>query len=378
MAKKKPEPAHENLERWLVSYGDFITLLFATFVVLYALSQIDLTEFAALEDSIRKAFNAPSILEGSDSILDSKGASILEASAADSTIAPLMLEYISQKYEDQSFEDIKDAINQMSKNGDMEGVDAQLTDKGLLITMKNDLLFYSGSATLTDKAMKTLDNVGVLIGEKFALHYIRVEGHTDNQPINTFMFPSNWELSGARSSSIIRYLITRFKFMPNIFTAVGYGDTRPIVDNKTVENRGKNRRVEILVLKNKFKGFEHATSSVMKQPKKEQEAFQAERMATIQRIKNGSKAFENLETTNVEEEVNQIEASSINNNSKEATQEINDRKKSLSIKNKSIYEQTSNVTQKTRKDDDDAWINDAKHDKILQKDINKQFDMVGQ
>lgn len=378
MAKKKLEQAHENLERWLVSYGDFITLLFATFVVLYALSQIDLTEFAALEDSIRKAFNAPSILEGSDSILDSKGVSILEASAADSTIAPLMLEYISQKYEDQSFEDIKDAINQMSKNGDMEGIDAQLTDKGLLITMKNDLLFYSGSATLTDKAMKTLDNVGVLIGEKFALHYIRVEGHTDNQPINTFMFPSNWELSGARSSSIIRYLITRFKFMPNIFTAVGYGDTRPIVDNKTVENRSKNRRVEILVLKNKFKSFEHATSSVMKQPKKEQEAFQAERMATIQRIKNGSKAFENLKTTTVEDEVTQIESSSINNNSTEATKEANDRKKSLSIKNKTIYEQSSNVTPKTRKDDDDAWINDAKHDKILQKDINKQFDMVGQ
>lgn len=378
MAKKKKEEAHENLERWLVSYGDFITLLFATFVVLYALSQIDLTEFATLEESIKKAFNAPSILEGSDSILDSKGASILEASAADSTIAPLMLEYISQKYEEQSFEDIKETLEQMTKNGDMEGVDAQITDKGLLITMKNDLLFYSGSATLTDKAMKTLDNVGVLIGEKFALHNIRVEGHTDNQPINTFLFPSNWELSGARSSSIIRYLITRFKFMPNIFTAVGYGDTRPIVDNKTIENRAKNRRVEILVLKNKFKGFEHATSSVMKQPKKEQEAFQAERMATIQRIKNGSKAFENLQTTNVEEEVTQIEASSINNNSKETVAEENDRKKSLSIKNKSLYEQTSNVTKKSEKYDDEAWIKDAKHDKILQKDINRQFDMVGQ
>ena len=378
MAKKKKEEAHENLERWLVSYGDFITLLFATFVVLYALSQIDLTEFATLEESIKKAFNAPSILEGSDSILDSKGASILEASAADSTIAPLMLEYISQKYEEQSFEDIKETLEQMTKNGDMEGVDAQITDKGLLITMKNDLLFYSGSATLTDKALKTLDNVGVLIGEKFALHNIRVEGHTDNQPINTFLFPSNWELSGARSSSIIRYLITRFKFMPNLFTAVGYGDTRPIVDNKTVENRAKNRRVEILVLKNKFKGFEHATSSVMKQPKKEQEAFQAERMATIQRIKNGSKAFENLQTTNVEEEVTQIEASSINNNSKETVAEENDRKKSLSIKNKSLYEQTSNVTKKSEKYDDEAWIKDAKHDKILQKDINRQFDMVGQ
>ena len=278
MAKKKKAEDHENLERWLVSYGDFITLLFATFVVLYALSQIDLTEFASLEDSIRKAFNAPSVLEGSDSILDSKGASILEASAADSTIAPLMLEYISQKYEEQSFEDIKESIEQMSKNGDLEGVDAQITDKGLLITMKNDLLFYSGSATLNDKALKTLDNVGVLIGEKFALHYVRVEGHTDSQPINTFMFPSNWELSAARSSSIIRYLITRFKFMPNVFTAVGYGDTRPVVDNKTSENRAKNRRVEISVLKNKFKTFEHDSNSVMKKPKKEQEAIKAERM----------------------------------------------------------------------------------------------------
>lgn len=374
MAKKKKPEEHENLERWLVSYGDFITLLFATFVVLYALSQIDLTEFASLEDGLRKAFNAPSLLEGSDSILDSKGASILEASAADSTIAPLMLEYISQKYEEQSFEDIKDAINQMSKNGDLEGVDAQLTDKGLLITMKNDLLFYSGSATLTDKAMKALDNIGVLIGEKFALHYIRVEGHTDSQPINTFMFPSNWELSAARSSSIIRYMITRFKFMPNLFTAVGYGDTRPIVDNKTPENRSKNRRVEILVLKNKFKTFEHASNSVMKQPLKEQEAFQADRMATIQRIKNGSKAFENLQTTDVEDEVQQIESgSSTGSQTVEPTDD--NTKKSLSIKNKSIYEQSTNTN---KANSDDAWIKDAKSDKILQKDINKQFDTVGQ
>ena len=375
MAKKKPEQAHENLERWLVSYGDFITLLFATFVVLYALSQIDLTEFAALEDSIRKAFNAPSILEGSDSILDSKGASILEASAADSTIAPLMLEYISQKYEDQSFEDIKDAINQMSKNGDMEGIDAQLTDKGLLITMKNDLLFYSGSATLTDKAMKTLDNVGVLIGETFALHYIRVEGHTDNQPINTFMFPSNWELSGARSSSIIRYLITRFKFMPTIFTAVGYGDTRPIVDNKTVENRSKNRRVEILILKNKFKSFEHASSNIMKQPKKTQEAFQKERIATIQRIKDGSKALNKLKANNQENTIH-LDSTAKSTNDFYADTEI-DKQKSLSIKNKTLYEQ-STIKESQSKNEDDNWLNVPKNNKVLQKDINAQFDMVGQ
>ena len=97
MAKKKLPEEHENLERWLVSYGDFITLLFATFVVLYALSQIDITEFAKLEDSIKKAFNAPSLIEGSDAILDENGHSILDASSADAIIPPLMLEYISQK-----------------------------------------------------------------------------------------------------------------------------------------------------------------------------------------------------------------------------------------------------------------------------------------
>ncbi len=375
MAKKKLPEDHENLERWLVSYGDFITLLFATFVVLYALSQIDITEFSKLEDSIKKAFNAPSLIEGSDAILDENGNSILDASSADAAIPPLMLEYISQKYEQKSFEEIKDAIDELTENGDLEGVDAQITDKGLLITFKDDFLFYSASATLTDKAMKTLDDIGVLIGEKFALHYIRVEGHTDNQPINTFMFPSNWELSGARSSAIIRYLIDRFKFMPNIFTSVGYGDTRPVADNKTADGRTKNRRVEILILKNKFKSFEHASSNIMKQPKKTQEAFQKERIATIQRIKDGSKALNKLKANNQENTIH-LDSTAKSTNDFYADTET-DKQKSLSIKNKTLYEQ-STIKESQSKNEDDNWLNVPKNNKVLQKDINAQFDMVGQ
>lgn len=376
MAKKKPPEEHENLERWLVSYGDFITLLFATFVVLYALSQIDISEFGKLEDSIKKAFNAPSLLEGSDAMLDGRE-SILDASAADSVIAPLMLEYVSQKYEEQSFREIKESIDEMTKNGDLKGVDAQITDKGLLITFKDDFLFYSASASLTESAMKTLDNIGVLIGEKFALHYIRVEGHTDSQPINSFMYPSNWELSGARASSIIRYLIQRFKFMPNIFTSVGYSDTRPIVDNKTPENRAKNRRVEILVLKNKFKGLEHPSASILTQSKKAQEKFQEERVATLQSVTESSNALKRLKSGQKEKakELTTAETTADFYAEPEAPKQ-----KTLSIKNKTLYEQSQSpeVTPENQNADDN-WLNSAtKNNNILQRDINKQFDMVGQ
>lgn len=378
MAKKKPPEEHENLERWLVSYGDFITLLFATFVVLYALSQIDISEFGKLEDGMKKAFNAPSLLEGSDSLLDGKD-SILDASSADSVIAPLMLEYVSQKYEEKSFKDIKESIEQMKDNGDLQGVDAKITDAGLLITFKDDFLFYSASANLTEKAMKTLDNIGVLIGEKFALHYIRVEGHTDNLPINSFIFPSNWELSSARSGAIIRYLIQRFNFMPNIFTSVGYGDTRPLVDNKTQENRAKNRRVEILILKNKFKGLEHPSTSILTQSKEAQESFQKQRVETIQRIKNESPELKRLKT-NKDYDYSEKNSANTENQAQSSKSEQTGDEKTLSIRNKTLYEQVDKLPENTLKyqNEDDNWLGNTKNDKILQKDINKQFDMIGQ
>jgi len=374
MAKKKPPEEHENLERWLVSYGDFITLLFATFVVLYALSQIDISEFGKLEDSIKKAFNAPSLLEGSDALLEGKD-SILDASSADSVIAPLMLEYVSQKYEEKSFKDIKESIDQMKENGDLNGVDAKITDAGLLISFKDDFLFYSASATLTDKAMKTLDNIGVLIGEKFALHYIRVEGHTDNQPINSYIYPSNWELSSARAGSIIRYLIQRFKFMPNIFTSIGYGDTRPVINNDTPENRAKNRRVEILILKNKFRGLEHVSTSILTQSKKAQDAFQQQRVQTINSIRSKSDELKKLKPKKTDV------SSNYSNDADEGDINVKPENKSdkvLSVKNKTLYEQVEEQENVQNQNEDDNWLGNSKNNKILQKDINKQFDMIGQ
>lgn len=294
MARKKKHEEHENLERWLISYADFITLLFATFVVLYALSQVDINDFKSLQDSITQAFASPSLTQGTDGVMDSNN-SILDAKQpTDSVITPLMMEYMSQKYEDQSMEEIQKNIDEMSKSGELTGVETEKIDRGLIIRFNDDYLFKSGSAILTPQAQIKLDKVGATIGKKFILHNMRIEGHTDNQKIVSVIFPSNWELSSARASAIIRYFIARFSFMPSLFTAVGFADTRPIADNTSERGKAKNRRVEILILKNRYKAQESPQDGIMKLSKKEQDEMQAHRLATIDRIQNMSEAAKKL------------------------------------------------------------------------------------
>lgn len=306
MAKKQKHPEHENLERWLISYADFITLLFATFVVLYALSQVDITDFKALENSIRQAFSAPSIMQGSEGVMQDTSNSILDSTQADSLITPLMMEYMSQKYEEESMEEIAKTINEEVKTGELEGVEVLKTDRGVVIRFHDDVLFKSGSAVLMPSAKLKLDKVGAVIAKKFILHNMRIEGHTDNQSINSIIFPSNWELSSARASSIIRYFISRFSFIPSLFTAVGFADTRPIANNNSASGKSKNRRVEILILKNKFKGSEYATDDFMKLSKKEQEKMQAHRLDAINRIGSISEAAKKLSKGNRQAEENAI------------------------------------------------------------------------
>lgn len=284
MGKKHKHPEHINLERWLISYADFITLLFATFVVLYALSQVDIKDFQALENSIKQAFAAPSLMQGTEGVMQETSDSLFDSAQADSMIAPLMMEYLSQKYEEESMQDMEKSLNEAVKDGEIEGVETYRTDKGLMIRFNDDYLFKPGSAALIPSAKVKLDKVGAIIARKFVLHNMRIEGHTDSDPIKSNIFPSNWELSSARASSIIRYFINRFYFMPSLFTAVGFADTRPIADNSTEVGQTKNRRVEILILKNRFKGQESPTNDILKMSKLDQERMQARRIDTINRI----------------------------------------------------------------------------------------------
>lgn len=283
MARKQKHPEHVNLERYLISYADFITLLFATFVVLYALSQVDAKDFAALESSMKQAFAAPSVMQGENGIMQSSD-SLFENQAADSMITPLMMEYMSQKYEEKSMQEIEKTVNEMTKEGELEGVEAFRTDKGVVIRFNDAYIFKSGSAELMPSAKLKLDKVGVLIAKKFVLHNMRIEGHTDNQAMNSKQFPSNWELSSARASSIIRYFISRFSFMPSLFTAVGFADTRPVENNNIPGSQAKNRRVEIFILKNRFNATETPQNAILKMKKEDQEKMQNERITTINRI----------------------------------------------------------------------------------------------
>ena len=287
MAKKHKHPEHENLERWLVSYADFITLLFATFVVLYALAQVDAVDFAKLEESLKHAFSQNSLFEGQQDIMDGSE-SLFDQQQANSFIPSLMVEYISPKYEEDSFKEIANEIKELTEMGELDGISSKITEKGLLLTFDDKYLFAPASAYLAPDARKLLDKVGVLICKKFVLHNMIVEGHTDSLAIKSTQFPSNWELSGARACSVVRYLIDRFKFSASLFSAVGYADTRPI-ETAISPKDPANRRVEILILKNKYKNQLGARNdSSFNLTKQQQEAIQARRAEIIKKVEGDS------------------------------------------------------------------------------------------
>ncbi len=287
MAKKHKHPEHENLERWLVSYADFITLLFATFVVLYALAQVDATDFAKLEDSLKHAFSQNSLFDGQEAVMSGSD-SVFDQQQANSFIPSLMVEYISPKYEEDSFKEIAESIKKLSEMGELDGITAKITEKGLLLTFKDSYLFAPGSAYLAPEARKLLDKVGVLICKKFILHSMLVEGHTDSHAMKSNQFPSNWELSSARSCSVVRYLINRFQFSPSLFSAIGYADTRPLETSISPKDPA-NRRVEILILKNKYKKqLGTQNDFTLNLTKAQQDEIQRKRAEIIQKVEGDS------------------------------------------------------------------------------------------
>jgi len=291
MARKKPPEEHENLERWLVSYGDFITLLFATFVVLYALAQVDATDYAKLEEALKSAFDSGSMFDSQQSILDGSE-SLFNQQQGNSFIPGLMMENISPKYEEESYKEIEESIKNLKKAGELDGISAKMTEKGLLLTFDDKYLFAPASAYLDSSAKRLLDKVGVLICKKFVLHSMRIEGHTDSDPIHSNIYPSNWELSSARASSVVRYLIYRFHFNPALFSAIGYADTRPL-ENAFSKKDPKNRRVEILIVKNKYKDdYELKANNAMKLTTAEQEKIQKDRLEIISKVESETMSSE--------------------------------------------------------------------------------------
>ncbi|MGG3915005.1 flagellar motor protein MotS [Rossellomorea vietnamensis] len=231
--RRRPASQPPGAPKWMVTFSDLITLILVFFILLFSMSQIDIVKFRTIADS----FQQRQILEFYPSVI----------SFDNPSAEPDMESEESKRREaEQDLNALLSNIQSYLKENKLSDVVvATRSERGVVLVLQEQALFASGEAKVLPDAYPFLDKVGVLLSE--IPNFVKVEGHTDNRPINTYRFPSNWELSSARASSVVRYLITTEDLDPKRFIAVGYGDTRPVAPNDKVENLQKNRRVEVII-----------------------------------------------------------------------------------------------------------------------------------
>ena len=259
MAKKRREEEHVNHERWLVSYADFITLLFAFFTVMYAISVVNEGKFKILSDSLQAAFNDPTRsltpiqigeLVRSNVDMNDPARAEIKPISADEKMDRNLIFHIPQP---DDIDEVKKELELLAQQIEEIMVDyiergevrVLLEDLWIEIEMTEQMLFDSGSAVLYDSAIPILGDLSSALREH--KNKIHVEGFTDNVPISNEQFASNWELSSARATTVVR----RFESMniePVRLAAIGYGEHQPIADNLSDAGRAKNRRVVVVVL----------------------------------------------------------------------------------------------------------------------------------
>jgi chemotaxis protein MotB len=252
MAKKKHHAEeHVNHERWLVSYADMITLLMVLFVVLYAMGQTDKSKLEVLRTSLQRAFSVE-VLRGTET-------TSLKGSSGESLIPPPVPMVITQELiaitgvttpdarMATTLHEVREALIQVPVPSDTSGsVDVGASREGIVISLAGNMLFDSGKSDLKPRGMTLLDTLAERL--RTMPNEIRVEGHTDNIAIATPLYPSNWELSSARATTVGRYLAEHSEIAPQRLIAAGYGEFRPVAPNDTREGRARNRRVDLVVL----------------------------------------------------------------------------------------------------------------------------------
>ena len=247
MARKRHEEEAENHERWLVSYADFITLLFAFFVVMYAISSVNEGKYRVLSDALVSAFrNVESSPNPIEIGAPTHGASN-KSTAHTAVIAPLTpkvdpgatAEALHMK---QLAHSVLDVLQPLMKNGQVRVTQSK---RGVAVEINAELLFDPGAAELHEASVSALQALAGKLTEVDNL--IQIEGYTDNLPIRSLQYPSNWELSAARASSVVR-LMEAAGVNHERLVAVGYGENRALADNGTLDGRAKNRRVTIMIL----------------------------------------------------------------------------------------------------------------------------------
>lgn len=237
---RRPPKKQKGAPAWTVTFSDLVTLILVFFILLFSMSQIDMMKFR----SIAESFKDRQILDFNPSIVPSEHPPETHEDDLDD----------QNDEEDKAEAKLQNLLAEietfLDENGLEEAILAKRTERGVVLVLDEQVLFETGEAEIVGGRNAFLDKVGSML--KNMPNLVKVEGHTDNRPITTFRYPSNWELSTARSSSVIRYFVENFQFESTRFIAVGYGETRPIVPNNSPENWEKNRRVEIVISDPKY------------------------------------------------------------------------------------------------------------------------------
>jgi chemotaxis protein MotB len=244
------EEAHDG-ERWLLTYADMITLLMVLFIVMFAISQVDRNKFSKLQEGLAKEFGARSmVIPGGSGVLDA-GKTPAQHTDVNAPI-PQVLDQLGKteaaRIELSRLEDAKERIFEaLREHGLEKSVRLDINQRGLVVTIVTDeVLFETGKADLRPLGAEVLDAVGPVLVD--LPNRISVEGHTDNVPIRSARFASNWELSAERATTVLRYTMERHGITPSRLSAAGFADTQPLAGNDSADGRSRNRRVEIVIL----------------------------------------------------------------------------------------------------------------------------------
>ncbi len=231
--KRRRAEEHANHERWLVSYADFMTLMFAFFTALYAISTVDAKKLNSMMESLQEAFQPGSASAQSRILVGTKPAPTLSKAAGPGGEVGLA------DLEKRLSKQLADAIAE-------KRIDIEMDRRGLVISIREAGSFPAGSSDLSDAAHALLRELRSVLTEVGNL--VRIEGHTDDVPIHTARFASNWELSTARATNVIAFLLESPALRPDHFSAAGYAEYHPRVPNESDANRARNRRVDIVIL----------------------------------------------------------------------------------------------------------------------------------
>ncbi|MFZ1082056.1 MAG: flagellar motor protein MotB [Candidatus Kryptoniota bacterium] len=227
--RKKVSGEHDNLERWLLTYADLITLLLGLFVILYSISQVDMTKYKEFVSSFESVFSGS---EAAGAMIGDKGVMTNEAPQSQT----------QDKASKQLEKKVEAAVGEALKAG---GAMITHDERGVTVHFLEKFMFDQGKAEIKPRAYPVLDTLGFLL--QSIPNVIHVEGHTDDTPIHSLQFPSNWHLSVARSLNVAYYLLQHYLIRPEKMAVVGYGEYHPLVPNDTPVHKAQNRRVDIVI-----------------------------------------------------------------------------------------------------------------------------------